>query len=98
MKTRLFALYPEGFVHVLEESKVCALMTFAAALVHPVPSLVKTFPLVPGAVLIIVPSVFGSVSVELAEAAPASRVTAPPPVPLIPTGIRQCSKLIRMEQ
>jgi hypothetical protein len=72
-------------------------MTGGAALVQAEPLLVKTLPLVPGAVLITVPSVFGRSSVELAEAVPASRVTPPPPEPLIETGITQCSKLSRTE-
>jgi hypothetical protein len=105
MKTRLFALYPEGLVHVVEESKVCVLMTGGAALVQAEPLLVKTLPLVPGdvspvppcaAVTVvpdcrIVPFTFGSVRVVLEAAAPASRVTPPPPEPLIETGIRSPS-------
>jgi hypothetical protein len=114
MKTRLFALYPEGFVHVLGPtmSKVCVFMTGGAALVQAEPLLVKTFPLVPGEVSPVppcagvtavpdcktVPFTFGKVSVVLEAAAPASSVTPPPPEPLIETGIRQCSKLIRQER
>ena len=52
-----------------------------------VPLLVNTFPDVLGAVLMTVPVVLGSVSVVSAAAAPDVRVTDPPPVPLIATGI-----------
>jgi hypothetical protein len=64
------------------------LLTVGAALVQFVPSLVNKLPAVLGAVLMIVPLVLGSVSVEFAAAAPASRVTEPPPEPLIATCIR----------
>ena len=64
------------------------LLTVGAVLAHADPVLVRTLPAVPGAVLMTVPVVLGSVSVELLAAAPASRVTEPPPEPLIDTGIR----------
>jgi hypothetical protein len=74
-------------------------MTVAgAALVQAVPLLVRTLPAVPGAVLMTVPFVFGNVSVVSEAAAPASRVTEPPPEPLIETGIRSHSKCFQTAQ
>lgn len=58
-----------------------------AVLAHADPVLVRTLPAVLGAVLMTVPLVLGSVSVVSAAAAPASRVTEPPPEPLIDTGM-----------